>query len=221
MYIAIDIVIAVVVVATVVGAWRRGFIRSFFQLCTAVASVAIAACFYARLGSYFYNVFIYDKIEPRIRDLLAEAGAQNSADLASLLPERVRIAAESLGVDISALQGTASEPLGDRFAVSLSTAIANVAAFAALFFGALILLSLLCFLLDKIAKHTALNKVNKFFGFLFGVAEAMVLGVVLAKVAAAACSAYGTVHPDFLYTQVAENTYVADFFLNVYSYIFG
>ena len=80
---------------------------------------------------------------------------------------------------------------------------------------------LLCFLLDKLAKHTVLDKPNKFFGFLLGVAEALVLGIVLSKVAASVCSAYGSVHPDFLYTEVAENTYIAKFFLYVYTYLFG
>lgn len=226
MYIAIDVILAAVILATVICAWRRGFVRSFFQLCTTVASVVIAAVFYKELGAYFYDAFIHDAIVPAMQEWIAQFGAQATTDLASLLPENVREAAESIGVDLSALaaeSGVAAsiEAFGDSFAVSLATAISQIAAFAALFFGALIVLGLICFLLDKLAKHTVLDKPNKFFGFLLGVAEAFVLGIVLSKVAASVCSAYGSVHPDFLYTEVAKNTYIAKFFLDVYTYLFG
>ena len=88
-------------------------------------------------------------------------------------------------------------------------------AFAALFFGALILLNLVCFVLDKVAKLPILNGTNKLLGFAFGVLEALMLGIVLAHISATLCSAYGAMHTDFAFTQVAENTYVAGFLLAI------
>lgn len=228
MYLAIDIILVVVMAAVIINAARRGFVVTLFSLLSTIASVLVAVLFYKELGAYFYDAFVYETVSPYIGDLAERAIAEmgSTVDLPALvesLPEGLRSAAELLGVDFAELlqqvsdstyAGTATlTDLADRFAASLSETVANVIAFAALFFGALILLNLVCFILDKLAKLPILNGTNKILGFVLGVLEALMLGIVLAHVSAALCSAYGAMHEEFAFANVAENTYIASFLL--------
>ena len=172
----------------------------------------------------FYDTFVWETVTPYIRDLaeqvIAEMGtAVDLGTLVSELPEGLYSAMETVGVDLNELLQQATNTAGvsaeafstmaDSFAVSLSEWISNAIAFASLFFGALILLNLVCFVLDKVAKLPILNGTNKLLGFALGAVEALVLGIVLSHVAATLCSAYGALHAEFAFTNVAENTYIA------------
>lgn len=230
MYLAIDIILAVIMAAVIFDAVRRGFIVTLFRLLSTIASVVVAILFFKELGAYFYDVFVFDNIAPYIRSLAEQAIADMGAsvDVSALpaeLPEDLRAAAEMLGVDVTELSqyipgGTemgmdAIAETVEKFAVSLSTSIANILAFAALFFGTLILLSIVCFILDKLAKLPLLNGTNRFLGFVLGVCEALVLGIVLAHLSSTICSTYGMFNEEFAFAHVAENTYIAKFLLEI------
>lgn len=230
MYLAIDIILVVIMASVIIKASYKGFIVTLFSLLSTVASILVAVLFYKELGAYFYDAFVFENVAPYIGDLAEQAIVRmgENVDVSALvaeLPEGLRSAAELLGMDLGELVQRAVESsdigaeaftaMADGFAASLSAAIANVIAFAALFFGALILLNLVCFLLDRVAKLPLLNATNKMLGFVLGVLEALVLGIVLAHVSATLCSAYGALHADFAFTHVAENTYVAGFLLAI------
>ncbi len=230
MYLAIDIVIVAVMAAVIFHAAKRGFIVTLFSLLSTIASVIVAVLFYKELGAYFYDAFVLETVAPYISDLAQKAIAEmgTTVDLAALvseLPEGLRAAIEMAGIDPATLVQQAADSAGvgaeafatmaDGFAASLSESIANAIAFAALFFVALILLNLVCFILDKLSKLPLLNGTNKFLGMALGVLEALVLGIVLAHVSAMLCSAYGAIAEDFTFTNVAENTYVAKLLLSI------
>lgn len=230
MYLAIDIILIAVMAAVILNAARRGFIVTLFSLLSTIVSVLVAVLFYKELGAFFYDAFVFDSIAPYIGDLAEQVIAEmgGTVDLTALtaeLPEGLRSAAELLGVDFAELAQYAADSanvgaeafsgMADGFAASLSSAVANVIAFAALFFGALILLNLVCFLLDKLSKLPLLNGTNKLLGFALGALEALVLGIVLAHISATLCGAYGALHEDFAFANVAENTYVAGFLLAI------
>ena len=116
---------------------------------------------------------------------------------------------------ISADSLISTDALSESISLSVATVISNILAFAALFLGSLIVLNLVCFILDKLAKLPLLNGTNRFLGLIFGALEGIVLGMVLAKVMEALCSAYGALNPEFTFTDVANNTYVAKFFIDI------
>ncbi len=230
MYLAIDIILVVVMAAVVFRAAHRGFIVTLFSLLSTVAAILVAVLFYKELGAYFYDAFVFETVAPYIGDLakqaIAEAGgAVDVPALIAELPQGLRSAIELLGVDLSELIQRAAEStamnantfseMADSFAASLAAAIANVIAYAVLFFGSLILLKLVCLVLDKLAKLPVLNGTNKLLGFALGALEALVLGIVMAHVSATLCSAYGAMRTDFAFANVAQNTYVAGFLLAI------
>lgn len=230
MYLAIDLILAVILLATVIGAWRRGLIRTVFKLCTTVAAVVLAVCFHKQLGSYFYDAFLYDALAPHIEGLFdqvvtAIGDSLDFAALAAKLPEKVISLAELCNIDLAAfledavksmdVGGETFTELGERLAVFIATSAANTLAFSAIFFGGLILLRLVGVLLDKIADLPVLRGANRFLGFLFGILEAAILGIVLSKFAATVCSLYASTSPDFAFGDVANGTYIARFFLSI------
>ena len=228
MYIAIDVILAAIIAAVVIGAVKRGFIRSVFQLGTTVAAIVIAVIFYKELSDYFLNAFVFEKTTEYIGGFLENFAADISAAadfsaIAAALPEQVHSTAELLGINveevlekyISADSLISTDALSESISLSVATVISNILAFAALFLGSLIVLNLVCFILDKLAKLPLLNGTNRFLGLIFGALEGIVLGMVLAKVMEALCSAYGALNPEFTFTDVANNTYVAKFFIDI------
>lgn len=228
MYIAIDVILAAIIAAVVIGAVKRGFIRSVFQLGSTVAAIVIAVIFYKELSDYFLNAFVLEKTTEYIGGFLENFAADisSAADfsaIAAALPEQVHSTAELLGINveevlekyISADSLISTDALSESISLSVAIVISNILAFAALFLGSLIVLNLVCFILDKLAKLPLLNGTNRFLGLIFGALEGVVLGMVLAKVMEALCSAYGALNPEFTFTDLANNTYVAKFFIDI------
>ncbi len=230
MYLAIDIIICVVLLATVLSAWKRGFIRTVFQLCSTVISVLLAIFFHEQLGAFFYDSFVYGALAPHIESLTGQiitavGGSLDFNALAEKLPENIVTLAETFNIDLAAFLedavqsvnagGESFAEVGRELAVTLSTSAANILAFAAIFFGGMILLSVACFILDKVADLPVLHGVNRFLGFALGVLEAAILGIVLSKLAATVCSVYASIASDFAFGDVANGTYIAKFFLDI------
>ena len=228
MYIAIDVILAAIIAAVVIGAAKRGFIRSVFQLGSTVAAIVIAVIFYKELSVYFCSEFIYEKTAEYIGGFIESFAAElNSATdfsaVTAALPEQIHSTAELLGINIedvlekyiNADSLISTDALRESLSLSVATVISNILAFAALFLGSLIVLNVVCFILDKLSKLPILNGTNRFLGFIFGALEGLVLGIVLAKVMEALCSAYGALNPDFTFTDAANNTYVAKFFIDI------
>ena len=223
MYIAIDIIIVVVMAACIIGAVKNGFIVTLFKLLSAIVALAVAFMFYGELGQYFNEKFVYSATEKYVVDFVADISADSleALDVDSVmenLPEGVRTAVDMLGIDVAdMLNDTVDVPsvLAEQLTEKISGLLSGVLAFAALFFGSLIILSLACIILNAVSKLPVLNGANKLLGFVFGVVEALVLGMVIANVAAALCGAYGAIDEAFVFTKVAENTYVAKFLISI------
>lgn len=226
MYIAIDLIIVAIMAATIIGAARRGLILSLFKLLSTIVSLAVALMFYKELGAFFYDLFVYDGtvkyVQKVVEDIAREAANPlNEEIILSKLPEGIRNAVELMNIDIGEIiEGLAGEPslIAEKLASELASILSGVVAFAALFFLSLIALGILGFFLDKLSKLPVINETNKILGFAFGVIEAFVLGLVISNIAASFCSAYGAFNEDFAFAQVADKTFVARFFISIYSW---
>ena len=163
MYLAIDLILVVLMAAVIFNAVRRGFIVSVFRLLSAVVSVGAAVLFYKDLGLVFYDHFVYDKISDYLGGLIARTAenADGTFNLQALF-ENIRNIADAFGLDIGKLSAEFSgvehategyvEELSGRMAENIAGTVSNILAFAAIFFGALIVLNLLCLILDSVAK---------------------------------------------------------------------
>lgn len=223
MYLAIDIILVAIMAATLIKAAKRGFVVSLFSLVTVAVSVIAAMMFYKDLSTYINDRFIHDRIAEYVGSLVSGAAAENggAADVGSLaasLPDSLRATLQALGIDIvefaNGFDGGV-EAFAGSLAVKISAVVSNILAFVAIFFVVFIVLKLLCLVLDVFAKLPVLNGINKAFGLVFGIVEALVLGVIIANVAVSLCGVYGAVNNDAAFLEVAEKTVVAKFLVSI------
>ncbi len=222
MYIAIDVIIAAVIAACIYGAVKNGFVVTLFKMLSAVAALIVAFMFYGELGEYFGEEFVHSTVEKYVAEFIGQnveaiGSAANANELMESLPEGIRTAVDLLGIDVTELLGNASNAesaLAESLSREISGALSGVLAFAALFFGSLIVLGLVCFILNTLSKLPVLNGANKLLGFAFGVCEALLLGMVIARVSASLCGAYGAIDDTFLFAEVEKNTYLARFLIS-------
>lgn len=217
MHIAIDLIIVVIMAATIFKAAKRGFVVSLFSLLKVVLSLAVALMFYKELGSFISQTFVYSHVEAYVSDFVAgislESGGSISADvILAKLPEEARKIVDTLGIDIAELLSEFSgipEEFAEKLSFELSTLLSNALAFVTLFFVSLIALSVVCFVLDIFSKLPVLNGINKIFGFALGVLEAFVLGIIIAKFAVTFCGIYGAIEGDTVFIDVIDKTLIA------------
>ncbi|MBQ4150846.1 MAG: CvpA family protein [Clostridia bacterium] len=225
MSIAIDIIIVAVMAATVYKAAKKGFVVSLFSLVRVLLSLAVAFFFYKELGAYFNDTFVYASVKPYVFDYVEAAAVENGGVitaelLVSKLPAELASAVDTLGIDIKGVLGNIEgipAAFASKLAVEISSAVAGVLAFAALFFATLILLAVLCFVLDIFAKLPILNGINKIFGFALGIVEAVLLGYVIAKLSLTVCSIYGAINNQPEIACVLDKTIIAKILITAFA----
>ena len=131
--------------------------------------------------------------------------AKNVADLFREVPDalgqiigRYGADAGEIGKAVGGVTGreaaikTASDAIANPVAVTISNCIAFILIFAVVFLALVIVTAIL----DAVFHLPVLNGVNKAFGLIFGVAEALLFAWVISYVAAAAVRALGSVDPN-------------------------
>ncbi len=222
MFIAIDLIIVVIMAAVIFKAVKKGFVSSLFGLLTAAVSLIVAIMFYKELGIYINDTYLLKAIEPHIVEfvedtVIDQGGALGAEAFLSQLPDELRALMDMFGIEITNLfDGLGEMPaqIAKTLASEISLALSNVIAFGLVFLVAFLALSVLCYVLDALAKLPVLNGINKFFGLLLGVVEAAVLGMVIAKLAGAVCSVHATLSGDTAFVNVIDKTIVAKFLLS-------
>ena len=222
MYLAIDIVLAAVMAATVFKAVKRGFVKSLFSLLTVAASIILALMFYKELSIYINEEFVHEPINSYVSGFVADKSSGGTVDGESVvhsLPEGLLTVSGVLGIDLDdAVNGLSGVPedIANAISEKLSKAVSDVIAFVCVFFVSFIALSILCYVLDTFAKLPVLHGINKLLGFLLGAVEALILGVLIAKVALSICGVYGTVNNAPAFLEAAEKTVVAKFLASLF-----
>ena len=222
MYIAIDVILVAVMLATIYRATKQGFVLSLFSLLTVGVSLVTAWIFYKELGAYINTEYVCGPVDEYIRGCIENILSQNSiafesGELASSLPEGLISTANLLGVDIVEALGNiyvAADELVSDTSASLSNVISNIIAFALIFFSVFVILKVLSLIINKFAQSEKMRKLNMFFGFLLGTLEALVLGVLISKVAIALLGAYGAFSGNAELLDAAQKTVVAKFLVS-------
>ena len=220
MYLILDAILVLIMAIVVIIAARRGFVDAVFRFLTVIVSLGVAIAFYRTLGAYLDAQFVRDWLAARQFEFTLPTP---SIDVAGFLEENTILSAiaKSVGVDLrgamqGALTSSASDALLDQATNAVSLVISNLIAFILIFICALLLLKLLRLLLNAIFRLPVLRTVNRFLGFLFGLCEAAVIGVVLSTVLVGVFESYGLVQPDFPLADAATQTYVIRFLAGLF-----
>ncbi len=220
-----DIFMIIIGVFIVVGCWRKGFVKSVMSLLSLIIATFTAYAFTPSLSEYINEHFIKSRISGTLYDSISGYFSDFSLDKVGEIIKNItntitRYGSNSEGV--SSVITTASEngasgtdaakSVADFIATPVSTTISNIIAFTLIFFAALILLSFVTFIVDKIFKLPVLDSANKLLGLIFGIIEAILICWVLALIFSVLNTSLEAVAPKYFNTAVVDNSIILKFF---------
>ena len=226
---AIDAILIFTAVFCIWSGTRKGFVRSVMGLVTSVVSAVAAYAFTPQLAQTIREKFLLDPMTEGIEGILRSFARDTTTDLFNLdrlaeeLPETFTSMLERYHVEVGDItsQMTGITMASDQTVHDLATRIADPTvnvlassiAFIVLFFGIFLALTILTSLLDLAFRMPVLSSANMFFGFVFGVVEAVVFVSVLAIVLSVLVRGLGAVDPTLFGDEVVDNTIVCSFIL--------
>ena len=193
MHIAIDIILACVLLFTTIRYFKMGFVKALFSICKFALSLLLAFSLASTVGAVISEKAVYNTVYESVHSKVeAVAGDLNEgldmSDVVDKLPESmIELIADS-DEDVDALKSELGEEkinnesivsLSKNISTRISTLISNVLAFILIFVISMIVLGIVAFILDKVCELPGLRQVNKLLGLALG-ALCGILGVIIA-----------------------------------------
>lgn len=219
----------------VIAGVKNGFVRSVMGICKGAVSLIVAYAYTPLIADRIRDSYLIGRIADGIAETLKSlavnvedrfAGGSVTYDLSKIaaeLPEaytsiltRYHIDIPSFTAEIapvtSADEGMITS-VAEQIAAPCATALATAISFAGLFLAAFVGLSLVTWILDALFHLPLLSAANRFFGFLFGALEAVLLAYVISMAGAAVVDAMGSISPGLFGPNVVANTVLCRFFV--------
>jgi len=224
-----DGILIAIILFTVLCGWSKGFIKSFMGLIKGAASAFAAYAYTPVLSKYLHDNFIIEKLTEGINDTLSSLALDTTTDLYNLdrlaadLPAPLVSILERYNINLSDFTSNAagltdvSEDVvyqcSSAIASPTASMLASAAAFTLIFIGVFAAISLITGFLNLIFRMPVLNAANKFLGFVFGAAEALLIVSVMSILLSALVSALGAIDPQLFGADIIENTTICKFFV--------
>ena len=223
----LDILIIIVAIAAIYSGISRGFVKSVMGFVSLILAIIAAFTFTPKVASIYEEKFVSGWVDGIVKTSLTDlvsAGGQK-LELSKIIddrPDALEAIASRFGFDLDEIvsyyleiqpenDSAAIESLAKRISSPTSEAISRVLAAISIFFGALILLKLLTVLLDLICRLPVLSTLNRFLGFLFGLASAAVGSLAIANLAVGLIKALNAVKPEFFNQSVIDGSVIVKF----------
>ncbi len=223
----LDILIIVVMAVTVIGGYKRGFIKSVMHFASSVLAFFAAVYFTPYLSSYLCeSVFmtgISEGIAETLHSLLAvEGNALSTEQLFADMPEALTAIIERFNVDLTAFTekfisselATAEtvETMSDYIARPIAEAISSVAAFLLIFIGVVIVLRIITAVIGIVFELPVLKQLNSFFGLIFGILCAVLYAMVWSTLAVSLVDALHSIDPVSFSEALIDDTFIVKMF---------
>ena len=241
MSLLLDGILLVIMAICIISGIRNGFIKSFMGLIKGGVSLLVAYAYTPVLRDVIKEHYIIKDIAAGIAETLkslalnleSQTPTYDLSKVAADLPEayvsildRYHINLEDFTAQIANVSGVDESVIGDfsaQIAEPCATAISAAAAFIVLFLGTFIVLSLVTWILDALFRLPVLSATNRFFGFLFGTLEGILIVSVISLVGSALVSALGSLDTNLFGPHIVEKTVICKFFAeyNIFTKIMG
>lgn len=217
----LDLLLLVIVLQTVIGCTKRGFVKSVVHLVSMAVSFLAARAFTPKLALWLETEVFSERITGSVTDTIRSLArtAEEKLDLSRLfvdMPDDFSALLSRYGADASALSDTfgrmsdagaaAADSMARAIAAPISRGIADVCAFILLFIAAMLACTIIGALLDLIVKLPVLRTANRLLGFLLGVLCAAILGWLFAEAAELVMRYLHTVNPDTFAADIIDHT---------------
>lgn len=226
----LDILIIVVMAVTVIGGYRRGFIKSVMHFASSILAF-FAAVFFTPYLSVFLcdNVFmsgISTGIAETLRSLLAVGGNGLSTEqLFADMPDALTAIVERFNVDLDAFREAFSSPaiatestvaeMSDFIARPIAEAISAVAAFLIIFAAVLIVLHIVTAVIGAVFELPVLKQLNSVLGLVFGLLCAVLYAMVWSTLAVSLVDALHSIDPVSFSEELIDGTVIVKMFSGI------
>ena len=181
----LDIAVVLILIIYSISGWRKGLVLSAFGMLQYILS-GIAAKYYSpRLSNYILNNtnminivknFIGDRIQNMAQETMTYDGATINKTIfkALNLPSQL----EKILMEGNLITRHSAKTMGglnDIISDALAKTLMDLISFVAVFFAAMIVLSIISRIIDNIVSLPVLNEVNSFGGMIFGSIKGLIL----------------------------------------------
>lgn len=236
MFLIFDVIAVVIFVFTVISCRNKGFMSSFLGTIKVALAIVISYVFMPTVSYYFRTGFVEKLITGSVTDRLHSlaSSAQEGFNLEKLFADMPT----EFG-DILTRYGADADTLSERFGNMTEAAennltdlaqtitypvvksVSNILAYAALFVGSLIILSIVIKIIGLVMKLPVLKGIDRTLGLVFGVISGALLVWVYCNLVAFTINSISIVKPGLIGTNVFENTYIIKFVCEKYGFGFA
>lgn len=236
MFFVLDIIAVLLFLLSVVSCHHKGFFKSFFGMLKVVIAI-IASYIFMPTVAYFYRTnfvekLISDNVASRINSIARRtAEGFNLEKLFNDMPSEFADILERYGADTQKLSEKfgsltdAAEESVSELASSITSSVvrtvSDILAFATLFIGALIILTVVIWIIGMIVQLPVLSAIDKGLGVAFGIISGLLIVWVYCNLVCIGVDALRAVKPGIIGSNVIENTYIVKYICDNFSFGFA
>ena len=223
MFFIFDLIALLIFLINVISCRVKGFFKSFFGMLKVIIAIIVAYVFMPTVA-YFYRTSFVDKmitnaVAERINSFVqSTAEGMNLEKLFADMPTEFADIINRYGANAESLEdrfgnmveatGESVNELASSITSSVSHMVSDILAFATLFVGSLIILSIVIWIVGMIMKLPVLSSLDKGLGFIFGVISGLLIVWVYCNIVILGVDAISIVKPGIIGDNVIENTYI-------------
>lgn len=218
----LDAVILVIAAIIVIRSYKLGLIRSIMSLIKGIASFIAAYAFTPTVKEFIMDRFMLSSISSSIKSTLLSLssnsdGTYNLSKTFSEMPDALKQIVDRYGANGQQLTDMCKDvttgneefvgKVSDLIATPVAEALSAIIAFVAIFIAAMLVLTIVTFLLDSVFKLPVLKAVNKTAGLVFGIIKALLFAFIIASIVSALSDTLRSVSPD-IFGKIIDNSLV-------------
>lgn len=230
MSLAIDIILAVIIILPVILGIKRGFVKTVMGL----VSVLIAICASYILTPYLSPLcrdkivepYMRTPVESQIESMLDASGETfdtESLENLTEIPDVVKNICDTFGIDIQDIKSneeidkqSPDQSISDHITELILSRTAYIIAFISVFIAAAIVLRIITIILCAICKMPILNSINRIAGAVFGFCFGGISAFVIAKLLILLLPTLVSVNPE-LFGGAAEQSVLLKLIGNLFN----
>lgn len=223
----LDLIIIIIAGATVFFAWKNGFVKTAISAVSFLVAIAVTAAFSSPLASALAETSIAESIEQATEDKISDIISESTSGITGLIDgesSEFNTLISIAGFDSEEIRDWYQEQirpedseasLAKHIAKPIIEIIAMLVAIIILYIGTQILLSIVGFFLDKIAKLPILRTANKSLGIVVGVVLALFRVCLFCFAVNLLIEHSAFLGSDFINSLNADNTLLFGFFSKI------
>lgn len=228
MSLIIDLILILVAAGAIYLGISRGFIRSVMHFSSLIIAIGAVYFLTQPLSLWINENFVAGKISKEVESSISAivSAGEEKLQLDMVLderPEALTKIAERFSINLDEIQqyysdalssfadSIAIENISEKIASPTAEAISNIIAAVVIFALALIVLKFIVFLLELLCHIPILKHLNKFLGFIFGIASAFVSLFIVANLSVGLIHALESMNDGLFNQSVIDGSFVLRF----------